>query len=348
MPNRAASTLGARETQPAFAVGDAEQTVLAPVGTAACVFVREVVPALTGGGVVLTHRRPMPLRQVRPQRFQFFVRLASSSRRRCSGVDKVASVPAREDDAKDRLSWSIRLATGTAAGERHACPHPLPMPTTPRPDDQRPAATVFARTERLRAREGGDFLTAQEVSTALTTAGIRHAIIGGHAMAAHGHVRNTEDVDVVAMAMTEAASVIATLRADTRVERRPGAMGCQVTTHDHGKLADVLDYFGSHAHRLAIDTAVIMDGIHVPRADALMAMEFAALTSSARPQAKRYLDLADLIYLVDRYHRGGDANEEVEAIARVVEADACGDPELGATRWRALHAAILAGAPITI
>lgn len=222
------------------------------------------------------------------------------------------------------------------------------MPTTPPPNNQRPATNAVARTERLRAHESGDFLTAQEVSTALTNAGIRHAIIGGHAMAAHGHVRNTEDVDVVAMAMTEAASVIAALRAETRVERHPGAMGCHVTSHDHGKLADVLDYFGSHAHRLAIDTAVTMDGIQVPRADALMAMKFEALSSATRPQAKRYLDLADLIHLVDRYHRGHDATAQVEEIARVVEADACGDPERGAIRWRTMHAAILAGARITI
>ena len=216
----------------------------------------------------------------------------------------------------------------------------------PHPEDQRPATTVFARAERLRAREGGDFLTAQEVSAALTTAGIRHAIIGGHAMAVHGHIRNTEDVDVVAMAMSEAASVIATLRSGARVERRPGMMGCHVTIHDHEKLADVLDYYGSHAHRLAIDTALTIDGILVPRADALMAMKFEALTSAARPRAKRYLDLSDLIHLVEHYR---DASADaVEVVARVVESDACGDPERGALRWRTMHAAIVAGAPITL
>jgi hypothetical protein len=250
------------------------------------------------------------------------------------------------DDAKDRLSRSIRDWHGCLREAR--LPASPPMPTTPHPDDQRPAATVFARTEQLRAREGGDFLTAQEVSAALTTAGIRHAIIGGHAMAAHGHIRNTEDVDVVAMAMSEAAAVIAALRTGARVERQPGMMGCHITIHDHDKLADVLDYFGSHAHRLAIDTAMTMDGIQVPRADALMAMKFEALSSAARPPAKRYLDLADLVHLVERYHRGRDVGGEVEAIARVVDADACGDPERGAGRWRAMHAAILAGTRIAL
>lgn len=167
-------------------------------------------------------------------------------------------------------------------------------------------------------------------------------------MAAHGHVRNTEDVDVVAMAMTEAATVIATLRAGAQVERKPGMMGCHVTAGDRAKLADVLDYFGSHAHRFAIDTAITIDGVQVPHAEALMAMKFEALTSNTRAQTKRYLDLADLIHLVDRYHRGRDASESIAAIAHVVEADACGDPERGATRWRCLHTAILAGARIAI
>ena len=51
-----------REAQPALAVADAEQAVLAPaVGAAARVVVREVVPAVAVGRVVLAHRAPLPL-----------------------------------------------------------------------------------------------------------------------------------------------------------------------------------------------------------------------------------------------------------------------------------------------
>src|SRR5262249_58903210 len=57
---------GQREAEPALAVGDAEQPVLAPaVGTAARVVVGEVRPDLTGSRVVLAHRAPLPLGQIR-------------------------------------------------------------------------------------------------------------------------------------------------------------------------------------------------------------------------------------------------------------------------------------------
>jgi hypothetical protein len=57
-----------RETQPALAVRDAEQPVLAPaVGAAARVVVRQVVPAVAVGRVVLAHGPPLALRQIRTE-----------------------------------------------------------------------------------------------------------------------------------------------------------------------------------------------------------------------------------------------------------------------------------------
>src|SRR5262249_11356241 len=54
------------EAQPALAIGDAEEAVLAPaVGAAARVVVREVVPAGAVRGVVLADGAPLALRQVR-------------------------------------------------------------------------------------------------------------------------------------------------------------------------------------------------------------------------------------------------------------------------------------------
>src|SRR5262249_29118637 len=58
------------EAQPALAVADAEQAVLAPaVGPAAGVVVREIVPGVAGGGIVLTHRPPLAFGQVRAPAF---------------------------------------------------------------------------------------------------------------------------------------------------------------------------------------------------------------------------------------------------------------------------------------
>src|SRR5204863_587190 len=56
-----------READAALAVADPEQAVLAPaVDPAARVVVREVRPALAGRRVVLAHRAPLALGEVRP------------------------------------------------------------------------------------------------------------------------------------------------------------------------------------------------------------------------------------------------------------------------------------------
>src|SRR5262249_15848290 len=56
-----------REAEAPLAVADPEEAVLAPaVSAAARVIVREVNPGIPVGGVVLAHRGPLPLRQVRP------------------------------------------------------------------------------------------------------------------------------------------------------------------------------------------------------------------------------------------------------------------------------------------
>src|SRR4051812_20118614 len=54
------------ETQAAFAVGDAEQTVLSPAIRARTrLVVRKVIPGRAAFGVVFAHRSPLPLGQVR-------------------------------------------------------------------------------------------------------------------------------------------------------------------------------------------------------------------------------------------------------------------------------------------
>ncbi len=56
---------GDAETEPALAIGKAEQAILAPaIDPAASVVVREVVPAIPVGGVVLAHRAPLTLGEI--------------------------------------------------------------------------------------------------------------------------------------------------------------------------------------------------------------------------------------------------------------------------------------------
>ncbi len=59
-----------REAKAAFAVGDAEQAILAPaIGAAAGVVVRQVIPAIAVGRIILAHRAPLALGEVRAPAF---------------------------------------------------------------------------------------------------------------------------------------------------------------------------------------------------------------------------------------------------------------------------------------
>ena len=60
-----------------------------------------------------------------------------------------------------------------------------------------------------------------ELERALSAAGIRHAIAGGIAMAAHGRVRATEDIDVLADA-AQGEAIRAVMRSLGYVEEAPG------------------------------------------------------------------------------------------------------------------------------
>src|SRR6266404_1249798 len=53
------------ETKTAFAVGNAEQSIFSPpIGAAAGVIVRKIVPTVAPFGVILADRSPLPLREV--------------------------------------------------------------------------------------------------------------------------------------------------------------------------------------------------------------------------------------------------------------------------------------------
>lgn len=193
-------------------------------------------------------------------------------------------------------------------------------------------------------------ITSAAVSQKLDADRIKHVVIGGHAMAAHGRVRNTEDVDVISVDMEEAAKSIATLHRGATVVRYAGAQNCSVLGDDGRKVADVLSYFGAAANRHAVDSAMRVDGVSMPERQAMMALKFEAMTSASRPRDKRAIDLSDLIYLVNRYHRGDSSTAAADSkvIEHLVESDSCGDSTRGAGRWRDLHRAILTDQPIAI
>ena len=52
-----------RKAKPALAIGNAEQPIFAPaIGTAACMIVREIIPAIPVRRIVFTDSGPLPLR----------------------------------------------------------------------------------------------------------------------------------------------------------------------------------------------------------------------------------------------------------------------------------------------
>lgn len=226
---------------------------------------------------------------------------------------------------------------------------PFDAPAAVRPSDV-VAQNPYAKIESLQRGSASPFaaMSAVDVSARLASAQVCHVVIGGHAMAAYGRVRNTEDVDVIAVDMEHAASCIAGLYQGAAVHRAPGAIGSAVLAADGRKLADVLSYYGGAAFRHAIDTAQVVDGVSVPSRESLMALKFEAISSATRPRDKKAMDLSDLIYLVTRHRDQSGASDIRRSIGDIVEIDSCGDPLRGKARWEAMYDAILSGSPISI
>ena len=65
------------ETDAAFAVGNAQEPVLAPsICPAARLIVRKIIPAIAIGRIILAHRGPLPLREIGPPPFPICLAIA--------------------------------------------------------------------------------------------------------------------------------------------------------------------------------------------------------------------------------------------------------------------------------
>ncbi|HEY4121474.1 MAG TPA: hypothetical protein VGM56_26595 [Byssovorax sp.] len=83
-------------------------------------------------------------------------------------------------------------------------------------------------------------IAAREASRALRDLGIRHALVGGLAVGAHGAPRNTTDVDfLVGLEAFEGAGLILTHRAGVPV--RVGAVAVDLLPAEDPALTDALD-----------------------------------------------------------------------------------------------------------
>lgn len=188
-------------------------------------------------------------------------------------------------------------------------------------------------------------LTSLEVTSALEARHLLHVIIGGHALAAHGCIRNTEDVDLIAGDMQAAAQAIADAHGHATVQRYPGARNLSVLGPDGSRMVDVLSMYDGHAFRFAIDHQVSINGLPVPSVDALIALKFEAMTNATRQKSRRSLDLHDIEFLVMRYLADDTAEgpRRIQQIAAIIESDAMGDAERGSARWLKLYSDIRSG-----
>ena len=185
-------------------------------------------------------------------------------------------------------------------------------------------------------------MTCAAVTEALEMHQIAHAIIGGHAMAAYGCVRYTEDVDVIAAEKQSAAQVIAAACGHAAAVVQAGAHAVSVYAADGRRLVDVLSMDDGNACRRAVEQQVLREDLPVPPVDVLIALKFEAMTDLSRPKNRRSLDLHDIEYLVMTHLTAhviddGEVQRRVQGIADLVESDALGDAERGGKRWLKLY-----------
>jgi hypothetical protein len=166
----------------------------------------------------------------------------------------------------------------------------------------RPAARGMKTIYALRAETPATMHapTSLAVTSAPAAQHLCHVIISGHARAAQGCIRTTEDIDLIAGDMQAAAQAITDVLGHATVPRYPGARKLSVLGPDGSRMVDVLGMYDGHAFREAIDHQVSINGVPVPTVDALIALKFEAMTNATRLSSRRSRDLYDIEFLVMR------------------------------------------------
>lgn len=185
-------------------------------------------------------------------------------------------------------------------------------------------------------------LSPQEIAAALTEGNIKYAIVGGHALAAYGRVRATEDVDVLALDTDAVGRAILPLRDGLHVEVRPRTFSSAIRDTAGTKYADILSAFHGQVFQRSLESARDFANIPVPSIEWLIAMKFVAMTNATRHRDKQLVDAADLTALVTKHHKDAGASL-TEIIGVSIERDSTGDPLRGIERWKSVYQAILDG-----
>lgn len=152
--------------------------------------------------------------------------------------------------------------------------------------------------------------------TALSAAGVRHVVVGAYALAAHGHVRATGDIDVlIEPTPTNAQRLAAAVRdfAGTSLEyfqvsvdelARPGIgfyMGVEPDRID--VLTKIVGVSFERAWKTRIAASIVGVETHTIGLEALIAAKRAAIARRPPGTLKELQDRADLVWLLERRAR---------------------------------------------
>lgn len=143
-----------------------------------------------------------------------------------------------------------------------------------------------------------------ELEAALSAAGIRHAIVGGIAMAAHGRVRATEDIDLL-VDLLQMDAMREVMRALGFEEEVHGAVASRYVRHPIKDLPEVAEwvdalYASRPTGRRLIERAaanpVALAGSSLPVVDAAGLILMKSLALAADPS--RTTDADDIRFLI--------------------------------------------------
>lgn len=182
------------------------------------------------------------------------------------------------------------------------------------------------------------------IVSALATAGIRHALAGGHAVSTHTRPRLTVDVDLLVDGRRRAAIEKQIAEAGLFVRAEQDVLRVLTSPTAEPPVADLLlaDSHPVWAEALRIAADGLFQGQRLPVATvpALLAMKLVAATNPDRPQEDRLQDVADIGRLAKSHWNPATALE-ARRIADLAH------PGAGAELER-LVGDLLAGRPVTV
>lgn len=172
-------------------------------------------------------------------------------------------------------------------------------------------------SERL-SRMQGQEIGPSDVIPVLQKAGLKHVLVGAHAISAWaGDPRATLDVDVVASRPAQARNVLAAAFPDLAVEEHPVVIRFKRGRH---QVIDIIRPTSSPIFKAALKhvTRVKLERIEVdvPKLEMALALKFAAMASPMRQVKDKHQDAHDFIAMVQ--HNSDVNSAELMAFGELI------------------------------